>query len=384
MSKNLYEEYLQNKKSETEKEENLEINNELKEEIIEGKEIAKETVNDLNFLNETSKKDNENYEEILEDDIQNIQEEIESALETQNKEIADLEDKVIYIETDKLLPDENQAEVGFGLYSEQEKERMKESIKTNGIIHPILVRTTNDGFYKIIDGRNRFNCAVELDIDKVPCIARNVDDDTAKLIIIETTINRREKLDVMSQARAYKMQADIYKRKNIETKKIGEEIKDEDKVTNKMGKEGLSYRQKTKLIKLTKLIEEYQELVNRGKININLGSAIASLSKNIQKRLFNLMNEKKIKLNEKQITKIKEQEYCKGVNSVDTEFLLSIIEDKKEKRSISITFTLEEIEKYFEGQSDAKELKEYILSNFEESTTAEDNDQTGDDETWQN
>lgn len=353
MGKNIYDE-LQNMKKEEHIDDSLPIEEEKNALEL---NIEPQNNSDSNIVQEN---ENEATKEPTE-----LKEQIKEIVNLENEKVKDIQQNnkanVSEIEISKLVPYGNQP---FEEYTTEEKERMKKSIKINGIIFPIIVRPINNGQYQILAGHNRVNCATELDMETVPCIIKDVDDDLAKLIMVETNLVKRENISVMSKAKAYKIQSDIYKKKNLKIKNDGEKIAKEDRVSNKLSDKNLSYRAIMYLIKLNDLIEELQELVNSNKIQIKVASQIALLGKNTQKKLYALIKEKKAKFNEKQIIQIKEKEAEEGSNAITLEYISSIIA-KKEKISITVTFSNEEIKMYFNGVSNSEELKKTILEIFE-------------------
>ena len=110
------------------------------------------------------------------------------------------------LEIDSLVPFPNQP---FNPYKEDEMAKMVESIQENGIISPIIVRPKEDGeTYEIISGHNRVEACRRAGICKIPSFIREVDDDTAIILMVDSNLRQREKLKPSEKAKAYKMKMD--------------------------------------------------------------------------------------------------------------------------------------------------------------------------------
>lgn len=117
--------------------------------------------------------------------------------------------KPLELDIDTLLPFPNQP---FHPYKEEEMEKMVESIKENGVISPIVVRPKEDGTYEIISGHNRVEACRRAGFTVVPSFVREVDDDTAVILMVDSNLRQREELSDMEKARAYELKMDAMRR----------------------------------------------------------------------------------------------------------------------------------------------------------------------------
>lgn len=249
----------------------------------------------------------------------------------------------------------------FSIYTDLEKEQMKQSIKENGIINPIIIRKIDEEKYEIISGHNRVKCCRELGLKKIPCIIKNCNDDEATLIMIDSNLCNREKILPVEKGYAYKRKNDILKN--------GVNLSDTNTLQLKFqnGTED-GKTQIYRFIRLTYLIKNLQEKVNKEQLSVNAGVEISYLSEEKQEIVNTVIEEKKIKLSVVQAQKIKMLK-----NNITYEIVINIIENKKvkidkftgklEKRAIKIykdkfknnkEFTdliLELLENYFENKN---------------------------------
>lgn len=257
----------------------------------------------------------------------------------------------------------------FSLYDKDKKDEMIESIKINGIMQPLIVRKLENKKYQILAGHNRRYCAREAGLKKIPCIIKeNITDDEAMIYLVDTNLCTREKISIMERARAYKMKYETYKRKNIKSK-ILEEVK---KDNLGVFREKLIKEEKTsngniqRYLRLTYLIKELQEMVDKEQITIKAGEQISFLENEEQRVIAEILENEKIKLNEnmaKRIRKLSVNEKINDSNKYLVESdILNIIKDKNKEKTnyIMIVFTKEEASKYFNSLN-VEEIKSAIL-----------------------
>lgn len=163
------------------------------------------------------------------------------------------------IETSKMV--EFRLGQPFSLYTKEKMEQMKESISRNGILSPIIARQIEDDKYEIIAGHNRVKCARELDIKTVPTMIVDVDDDNAKLIMLETNLCQRDDIPPVEKGMAYKLQLETLKKIREKEATHIEQGYSIEKVAEQSGDSRATIQ---RLIRLTELIEPLQTKVNKG------------------------------------------------------------------------------------------------------------------------
>ena len=123
----------------------------------------------------------------------------------------ELDGRPLELEIDSLVPFPNQP---FNPYKEDDMAKMVESIQENGVISPIIVRPKADSeSYEIISGHNRVEACRRAGICKIPSFIREVDDDTAVILMVDSNLRQREKPSDMEKARAYEMKMEAMRRK---------------------------------------------------------------------------------------------------------------------------------------------------------------------------
>lgn len=168
---------------------------------------------------------------------------------------------------------------------------MSESIKVNGVLHPLIVRQRKDGNYEIISGHRRKRASEMANLKELPCIIRNLTDDEAIIEMVDTNM-QREKILPSEKAFAYKMKLEAEKRQGQrnDLTSVQNEQKLESKTTReKVAKElGESASTIQRYIRLTELIPELLNLVDEDRISFTPAVEISYLNEDEQYVLLNI------------------------------------------------------------------------------------------------
>ena len=164
----------------------------------------------------------------------------------------------------------------FKIIDNEEMEQMKESIADNGVLIPALVRPKPDGRYEMISGhRRKFASQLALK-ETMPCIVRELSDDEAIIIMIDSNMQREEILP-SEKAFAYKMKLDAMKHQGITCGQVGH--KSRDVIAENVED---SARQVQRYIRLTKLIPELLDKVDTKEIAFNPAVELSYLTEEEQ------------------------------------------------------------------------------------------------------
>ena len=179
------------------------------------------------------------------------------------------------LDIDALFPFPNQP---FRPYKEEEMEKMVESIQENGVISPIIVRPKEDGTYEIISGHNRVEACRRAGIMQIPSFIREVDDDTAVILMVDSNLRQREKLSDIEKAKAFEMKMMALKRQGARTdltsSQVGTKLRTDEQIAKESGE---SRNQIHRYIRLNRLIPALQDAVEDKKIAFNPAVEISYL-----------------------------------------------------------------------------------------------------------
>ena len=197
-----------------------------------------------------------------------------------------------YIELARLTAYKEQP---FKPYANDKLMEMAEDIAERGILSPLLVRP-RDNTYQILAGHNRAAAAKLAGLDAVPCIVKNVDDEEAQVIMLNTNLNQREKLYPSEKAFAYKMRMESMKRQagrplNDNVSQLGTQKRSDQIVAEEMGE---SRNQIQRYVRLTELIPALLNMVDNETLSFGAGVSLSYCNNTDQQTLLSFMDEHKI------------------------------------------------------------------------------------------
>ncbi len=260
-------------------------------------------------------------------------------------------DTVRNINIDLLIPFENHP---FQERNGIEQTELLESIKTNGLLEPIIVRPFSAGTYEIISGHRRVNVCKELGIQTVPAIVKELNKDEAVIAMVDSNL-QREHLLPSEKAFAYKMKLEAMKHQG---KTYGQVVhKPRDVIADNE-----SGRQVQRHIRLTYLIPELLKMVDEQKIALTPAVELSYLPAEEQRKLVDEIEyaDATPSLSQAQrLRRFSEQ----GRLSVDTIF--AVLSEEKPNQKEQVRFQTEDIRKYFPRNYSSKDMQDTIIKLLE-------------------
>ncbi len=249
----------------------------------------------------------------------------------------------------------------FQVRQDDDMAEMVESIKKYGVLVPALVRPKEDGGYEMVAGHRRKFAATLAGIAEIPCIVRNLTDDEATIVMVDSNL-QREKILPSEKAFAYKMKLEAMKRQGQRSDltcapmehKLGKQ-KSRDILANQAGD---SREQVRRFIRLTELIPPVLQMVDDGKIAFRPAVELSYLSKEQQKSLYNTMEREDCTPSLAQAIKMKE--FSKDGKLTD-EVILSIMQEEKPNQKEQFKMPKERISKYFAPGTPAQKIEDTII-----------------------
>ena len=244
----------------------------------------------------------------------------------------------------------------FHVVDDEKMEELVESIKEKGVLSPAIVRPREEGGYEIISGHRRRRACELAEMESMPAIIRDLDDDEATILMVDANI-QRENILPSERAFAYKMRIKAEKNQGKRTdltsgqivpKLISEQIGDE---------EGMSGRQIKRYVRLTNLLPELLERVDNGKIGFIPAVNISFLKKEEQNWTLAVLKEadKKISLRQSELLRKSSEE-----KNLSEDMVCDILVTKKTLNR-TVTITESELKKYFPEDMDSAEIKSQII-----------------------
>lgn len=243
---------------------------------------------------------------------------------------------------------------------------MAESVKQYGVLVPALVREKPEGGYEMIAGHRRKMASELAEKKEIPCIVRNLTDDEAIIIMVDSNL-QREQLLPSEKAFAYKMKLDAMKRQQGYRSDLTSATplqRSERKSSREILAEqaGESHEQIRKYIRLTELITPILDMVDSGKIAIRPAVELSYLPKEQQTILLDTMQLEDCTPSHAQAIKMRK---FADEGRLNEDVILSILSEEKGNQKEQFRMPKERISRYFSPGTPAKQMEDTIVKALE-------------------
>ena len=241
-----------------------------------------------------------------------------------------------------------------------------ESIRQYGVLVPAIVRPREDGGYEIIAGHRRRHGSELAGLSAMPCIVRQMDDDTATILMVDSNI-QRENILPSERAQAYKMKLEAIRRKAGRPAKTEEKADEnnspqvaanfraDDEVAKDAGISGDTVR---RYIRLTELTPELQQMVDEKKIGMTPAVEISYLKPEEQQMLLTAIDSEQATPSLSQAQRMKKLSRDGKLND-DT--MLDIMMEQKKPEGYNVVLSADKLRKYFPRSYTPQKMEETIL-----------------------
>lgn len=248
----------------------------------------------------------------------------------------------------------------FQVRDDEEMEKLAESITQHGVLMPGLVRPRAAGGYEIVAGHRRKFASMKAGVREMPVIVRNMDDDTAVILMVDSNVQRENVLP-SEKARAYKMKLDAMKRQgertDLTSAGIRQKLSSVQKIADDAG-EG-----KTKIqqyIKINDLIPELLEMVDGNEIKFNPAYELAFLRPEEQAMLHDILQAEEVTPSLSQAQRLKRASQEGRLSEQDIAAIMR--EEKAQTRDTGkVTLPAKEIEQFFPKSYTPEQKKKVIV-----------------------
>ena len=253
----------------------------------------------------------------------------------------------------------------FKVKQDEAMAEMVDSVKQHGVLVPALVRPKADGGYEMVAGHRRKCAATLAGITEMPCIVRNLTDDEATIIMVDSNL-QRETILPSEKAFAYKMKLEAMKRQgertDLTSSPLDKKLKGLTSAQQVSQKSGDSQPQIYRFIRLTELIPPVLDMVDSGKIAFRPAVELSYLSKEQQQSLYDTMECEDCTPSLAQAIKMKE---FSRDGKLTEEVILSIMQEEKPNQREQFKMPKERISKYFAPGTPAQKIEDTIVKALE-------------------
>ena len=249
----------------------------------------------------------------------------------------------------------------FQVLDDEEMEKLAESITQHGVLMPGLVRPRAAGGYEIVAGHRRKFASMKAGIREMPVIVRDMDDDTAVILMVDSNVQRENVLP-SEKARAYKMKLDAIKRRaGRPSKENSRQLVGNFESAEIVGQSaGDSGRQVQRYIRLNELIPELLEMVDGNEIKFNPAYELAFLRPEEQAVLYDILQAEEVTPSLSQAQRLKRASQEGRLSEQDIAAIMR--EEKAQTRDTGkVTLPAKEIEQFFPKSYTPAQKKKVIV-----------------------
>ena len=267
-------------------------------------------------------------------------------------------EQVQQIPIGELFPFKNHP---FKVLDDESMQRMVESVEQYGVLSPLIARPRPEGGYEIISGHRRQHAAQLAGLDALPVIVRNMDDDAAVLLMVDSNL-QRENILPSERAFAYKMKLEALKnqgaRSDLTCGQFGHKLigaKARDIVADESGDNA---RNVQRFIRLTSLIPELLDMVDEKKIAFNPAVELSYLDESQQRDFLEAMNDTQNAPSLSQAQRLKRLAQ-EGHFSYDVAF--AVMGEEKKDELDKVVIKNDTLRKYFPRSYTPKQMEDTII-----------------------
>ena len=253
------------------------------------------------------------------------------------------------------------AEQPFKVFLDNSMDELCASIEQYGVLSPIIVRPHLEGGYEVLSGHRRMKACELLGIEEVPVVVKELDDDTAAILLVDSNL-QRENILPSEKAFAYKLKLEAMKRKAGRPSKenggqIGHNFSD-DKSRDILSEEiGESGRQIQRYIRLTNLIDPLLEMVDKNEMAMSAGVELSYLGSSDQAKVYKIVQRESTAPSIAQAAKLRKTAENGELDDAMLEYILT----STKQESIKIVIYEDKLRRYFPKSYTKEQIEDTVM-----------------------
>ena len=256
---------------------------------------------------------------------------------------------------DKLVPFQNHP---YQVREDATLSELMESIRTHGVLSPLLTRPKGEG-YELVSGHRRRLVAQKLGLKTVPVLVREMTDDEAVILMVDSNL-QRENLLPSEKAFAYKMKLEAMKHQGKATSSlVGTRSRSDDLLADSVGESRMTIQ---RYIRLTNLVPPLLQMVDDGRIAFSPAVELSYLTKEEQAELWDLIGQEDATPSLSQAIRMKQ---LSREAKLTPEVLYAILTEEKPNQKEQVRIKTESLRKYFPRNYSAQQMEREILKLLE-------------------
>ena len=269
-------------------------------------------------------------------------------------------EQVQQIPIGELFPFKNHP---FKVLDDESMQRTVESVEQYGVLSPLIARPRPEGGYEIISGHRRQHAAQLAGMDALPVIVRNMDDDAAIILMVDSNL-QREHILPSERAFAYKMKLDAMKNQGTRSDLTSTQVVSKLRSNEKLGAENNQSRETVRrFIRLTNLIPELLDMVDNKTVSFNPAVELSYLSPEQQQEVIRAMDDTQ---NFPSVSQAKRIKKLAQDGTFTTETVIAIMGEEKKSELDTVTIKNDTLRKYFPRSYTPKQMEDTIIKLLEQ------------------
>ena len=280
---------------------------------------------------------------------------VDDIFQTEENRVDAQRERVQEIPLDQLKPFKNHP---FKVRDDQRMLDTVDSIREYGVLVPAIARPDPEGSYELISGHRRKHGCEMAGLQTMPVIIRNLDDDAAVLVMVDSNIQREELLP-SERAFAYKMKLEALKhqgaRSDLTSSQLGTKLRADELLAQQAGE---SRNQVQRFIRLTELISELLDMVDERKLAFNPAVEVSYLKRDEQRMLLEAMDAEQTTPSLSQAQRLKK---FSQEGRLTEEAMSAIMSEEKKSDMDKVTLRSDTLRRYFPKSYTPKQMEQTII-----------------------
>ena len=252
----------------------------------------------------------------------------------------------------------------FQVRDDDEMDKMVDSVKEYGVMTPAIVRPRQDGGYEIVAGHRRCHASQRAGVETMPCIVRDMDDDTAIILMVDSNC-QREHILPSEKAKAYEMKLAAIKRQGQRRDLTSGQVVQKLSVQEVADGSGEGYKTVQRFIRLNKLTPELMKMVDDGKLKTTPAVELSYLTPEEQEDFLSYMESEGCTPSLSQAQKLKEASKESVLTSEKIQHIMAAKPPSVKPRDPQLMIPVAKVERYFPKGFTSDQMEQVIVKLLE-------------------
>ena len=283
---------------------------------------------------------------------------VDDLFSTEESRIDERLEKIVELPLTKLFPFKDHP---FKVIDNESMLETAESVKQYGLLVPAIARPRDEGGYELVAGHRRKRACELAELETMPVIVRNLDDDAAIIIMVDSNL-QRENILPSERAFAFKLKLEAIKRQGARTDLTSTQVAQKLSAEKVGDDAGVSKDQVRRFIRLTHLIPELLSMVDEKKIALNPAVELSFLKDEEQTDLLEAMDMEQATPSLSQAQRLKK---FSNEEKLSLEVMSAIMSEEKKGDLDKVTLTGDKLKRYFPKSYTPKQMEETIIKLLE-------------------